>query len=107
MTYQINFSSDAVKALQRCYEYYLFQINEVGNPIIAQHFLEDIDSAIARILSFPKSGTPITVPPSDDYNFRKVHLSHYDYKIIYHLFKNQIIIDIICHDKEDYTKFFE
>lgn len=107
MNYNIELSPKADQKLGEIFEYFKLKINNTGNPIIAQKFANDYREILDLLKGYADSFIFADSESLRSKGIHKIHFRHLNYKIFYHIIDNTVIIDIICHDKEDYTKFFE
>lgn len=86
---QTRFHALAKEELLHATDYY-YQIN----PKLADYFINSVESALERISSFPKTGTPSVE------GTRKIVLKHFPYLLFYKLYESEIIIFAVAHQAQ-------
>ncbi len=94
MVYRIVFSKEAVEDYDNIVAYYL---DLIQNPPVLRKIVFEINRALDLIEQFPFS--------SEDFGdgLRKMHLRRYKYKLFYRVEGEDIVIESILHDFQDYS----
>ena len=105
MAYKYKYTNNFTTAFNHYLDYLLYSVGGTGSIQAATNFLRDFDDTISLIADFPFGFT--TCEDLDLPNEQKIHFRHLKYKIFYHIENNDtIIVDLICHDSQDYKKLF-
>ena len=75
---------------------------KLGNPIAATSITNKIKERIERIAKFPRYGVPVGPLLGIETNYRFVVCKNY--KIFYRIEWDDIYVDRVLHDKQDYMK---
>lgn len=108
MAYSIEYTDDAVRDRANCIEYFLYVVdNGVGNPLIAKKFLKELEEVEKFLSSNAESCALLEEETLRTKGYRKIHLKHYKYKVVYRVEENKAIILAIIHDLRDYEKLLK
>lgn len=102
MTYSLHFTDAGWDMFVNSTEYLLYKVGGNGNAQAARNFLTDFDKTIKMVQDNPESYALCELKRYRKIGLRKVHLKRHNYKIIFHIEDNVIIIDAVFHDKQDY-----
>ena len=106
MAYQYRISPRAEKSFRDCLEYLLYKVGGTGNIQAGQNFLNDFQRTVAQIKDNANSYPICEGEKLQSLCIRKIHFKHMKYKIFFHLDKQTVVIDLICHDLQDYENLF-
>ncbi len=106
MRYRLSLSTSANRAMGDFLEFYNNKVNGVGNPIIARRFLKELERGFERIGASAESYNFCENEKLRQRGIRKIHLRRYKCKVLYHIDGDGVIVDLICHDSQDYENMF-
>ena len=103
MVYNIEYTEDAANDRSRCVNYLLFGINDgKGDLVVAKKFIKELEQAEKRLSVGASDYALCENPVLSRKGYRKIHLHHYKYKIIYYIEDQTVFIIAILHDLMDY-----
>ncbi|MBQ8992369.1 type II toxin-antitoxin system RelE/ParE family toxin, partial [Candidatus Saccharibacteria bacterium] len=92
MAYKIEYTNDAAKDRADCVDYLFAKVGGTGNPIVARKFIIELER-IENILSSNAEGHPLCEHPKlRKKGYRKIHLRHYKYKVVYYIENDTVFI---------------
>lgn len=105
MAYDVILTVGGQEDYDRCIEYILYRFE---NPVAAGRLREDIEQTLDRLETMAEAFPICESEKLKHRNLRKVHLSHYDYKVFYHIENDsEVYVDAIIHDKQDFETILQ
>lgn len=104
MVYRLNITSKAHQCVADIAEYLYNSVGSFGNPGAAAKFLNEYEVAL-DILSKQAESYAVCEEGELRLNgYRRIRFKTLRYKIFYRVEENVVMIDLITHDSQDYTK---
>lgn len=98
MPYNVSFSDEAFDEYIGCVEYLLHNLE---NPQAAVSLVDDVDKGVERLRRYAGDYALCENPSLALRGIRKIQLKH-RYKLFYHLDDNEVIIDAMLHNLQDF-----
>ena len=107
MAYRYEISSCGERCFRRCLNYLLYEVGGIGNVQAAEHFVDDFRRTLRRIELGAESYAICEEKRLRALGIRKIHFARMRYKMFFHLEDDVVIVDLICHDLQDFENLFE
>ena len=105
MAYQLEITSRANECLVDIVVYLYYHVGGVGNPVAALKFLVEYEHALDVLTHQAESFGILSEKGLAEYGYRKIRFKTLHYKIFYRVQDENVIIDLITHDLQDYKSF--
>ena len=106
MVYQVEITAYAEKRVGEIFDYLMYYVGGYGNPGAASRFANDYGDALQRLANSAHAYVLCEDAELASMGERKIHFRKLDYKLFFHIDNDTVIIDLICHDSQDYLAQF-
>lgn len=104
MAYKILLTEEAEKDFEHFLDYLIY---EKRNPQTAEHLIEDFDETEKVLSDIAGSLKLCENPRLRRYGYRKMHFLSMRYFMLYRIDGNNVIIDNMFHDLQDYENLMK
>lgn len=98
MPYKVSFSDSAFEDYISCVEYLL---HDLESPQAANSLIKDVDNAIERLSKYAGYYDLCDNPNLAMRGIRRIRLKH-RYKLFFHIDNDEVIIDAMLHNLQDF-----
>ena len=103
MPYQVDISPRAKQISKECFDYLMHEVEGCGNPFAASRFIKEYDELLNRLVDHASSYNFCEEKHLRKMGIRKARFSRLNYKVFFHVTDDDtVIIDLICHDLQNY-----
>lgn len=104
MAFKIILTKDGEKSIRNCVGYILYNFKD---KFAAKNLYDDILITIESLKNNAKAHPICEDADLISRGLRKIHLRKHAYKIFYRVEGNEVLIDILLHDKQDYENILK
>ena len=99
MAYKIVITDFAWNQLKNITDYIIYDLK---NPIAADSVLSDFEKAVESLERSAELFAPCEEPELAKHDYRKYHLEKHRYILLYRIVKEEVIVDRVYHELQDY-----